>query len=311
MPEKFRLTLFLTLVAVLMIGVPATLAQETFGLSVEDFALFSSPNTDADSVSFNFSLDLNVTGAPDGAVNIALTGTGVIGTDSAGLPVADLVIGGNADTPDGSSPVELQFRVIDGVLYMNMGDGSGWIGQPLDEMLEGLEDFSPVPLDPTEMDPSSDPEAMEALGSIMGALANMDPTEFIGIARLGDTNGQAHFQVNINLSAFLSSDAFTELMNAAGEMSGDESMAGMGMMMSMLFQNMSLTFDQFIDLTDNRVRQGILDFMMNLNPAMMGAESAEPVDVRFRLDVSNLQYNVPVSVSAPEGAMMMPSGAGM
>ncbi|MBZ0299955.1 MAG: hypothetical protein K8J31_09450 [Anaerolineae bacterium] len=313
MSRRVRLTLFLTLLAVLLALVPSALAQETFGLSAEDFALFSSPNMDADSLAFNFSVDLNVTGAPDGAVAIALTGTGAVGTDSAGMPVADITLTGNADTPDGSSPVNVELRVVDGILYFNLGDGSGWVGQPLDEMMSGLSSLSPIPLNPSELasgDMTSDPEAAAAIGEVMSALSEVNPSDYIGIARLDDMSGQAHFQVNVDVSGFLSSDAFTQLMTTAGSMSGDDSVASMAPMLAMMFQNMSLTFDQFMGLEDNRVSQGVLNFAMSINPAMMGASDtdAQPVDVSFKLDVNSIQYNPEVSVTAPEDAMMMPSG---
>lgn len=316
MSRRVRLTLFLTLLAVLLALVPSALAQETFGLSGEDYALFSSPNVDADSLSFDFSVDLNVTGAPDGAVAIALTGAGAVGMDSAGQPIASLTLTGNADTPDGSSPVNFEARVVDGIIYFNMGDGSGWIGQSLDELMGSLSSMSPVPLNPEELasgDMSSDPEAAAAIGQLMGALSSIEPSEFVSIARLDDMSGQAHFQVNVDVSGFLASDAFTQLMATAGEMSGDDSVSSMGPMLAMMFQNMSLTFDQFMGLEDNRVSQGILNFAMSINPAMMGASdssSAQPVDIGFKLDVSNIQYNPEVSVTAPEDAMMMPSNSG-
>ncbi len=315
MSRKFRLTPFLTLLAVLLAVVPAAFAQETFGLSAEDFALFSSPNMDADSLSFDFAVDLNVTGSPDGDVAVALTGTGVVGMDAAGMPVADITLSGNADMAGSSTPVNIQLRAVDGILYFDLGDGSGWLGQPLDEMMSSLSEMAPLPVDPMALasgDMSEDPEAMEAMGEAMNALASMDPAQFISIARLGDMNGQAHFQVNIDLSGFLASEGFSEMMGAAGTMSGDESMAGMGAMFAMMFQNMSLTFDQFVDLAESRVRQGILDFAMTVDPAMMGASdaSATPVDIAFTLDVSNIQYDVPVAVTAPEGATMIPSSTG-
>ena len=65
--------LFVALFAILMLTIPSALAQETFGLSAEDFALFSSPNVDADSLGFDFAVDLNITGAPDESVTMALT----------------------------------------------------------------------------------------------------------------------------------------------------------------------------------------------------------------------------------------------
>ncbi|MAS37555.1 MAG: hypothetical protein CL610_26400 [Anaerolineaceae bacterium] len=306
MRYKSRSILFVALFAILMLTIPSALAQETFGLSAEDFALFSSPNVDADSLGFDFAVDLNITGAPDESVTMALTGTGVIGMDAAGMPVADVSVTGTSTEAGTSTPVDLQFRLVDGILYMNLGDGSGWIGQPADNMMDSL------PVDPTDLGSmSEDPEAMAAMGEMMSALADMEVSQYITISRLDDMNNQAHFQLNVDLSGFLSSDAFTQMMGAAGSMTGDESMAGMGMMMAMMFQNMTLSYDQFVDLADNRIRQGVVDFAMSVDPAMMGASDsdAEPVNIAFTLDVSNLQYDVPVSVTAPEDAMVIPDAA--
>lgn len=314
MHRKLCLTVFI-LLALLLAAVPFAVAQEeTFGLSASDFALFSSPNMDADSASFDFALDLNVTGSPDGDVMVALTGTGAFAMDSTGSPVAIFTVVGNANAEGESTPVNMEFRLVDNVLYFNMGDGN-WMGQGLDDALEGLTSMAPVPVDDLMSgDVSENPEAMQAMGEMMSALSSLEPSQYISISRLGDTNNQAHFQVNVNLSGILSSDAFTQMMTTAGQMSGDDSMAGMGMMMSMMFQNMSLTWDQFIDLAENRLRQGILDFGMSVNPAMMGmgsstgsSASATPVDIKFTLNISNIQYNPAVSVTAPADAMILPS----
>jgi hypothetical protein len=313
MPRKFRLTLFLTLLAALLAFAPFALAQETFGLSAEDFALFSSPNMDADSLSFDFTVDVNVTGSPDGDVNVALSGAGAVAMDSAGMPVADISLSGSANMGAESMPVDMQFRIVDGIVYFNLGDGSGWLGQSLDDAMSGLSSMAPIPVDPAELmsgEMSEDPEAMAAMGEAMSALSEMDPNQFISISRLADENNQAHFQVNVDLTSLLSSEGFSQMMGAAGSMSGDESLAQMGPMLVMMFQNTSLTFDQFVDLADSRVKQAILDFAMSINPAMMGASdtaSATPVDVSFNLNVSNIQYDPAVTVTAPDGATMLPS----
>jgi hypothetical protein len=298
----------------MLAAVPFAMAQEeTFGLSAEDFALLSSPNMDADSATFDYSIALNVTGAPDGDVIVALSGAGAFAMDEAGSPIGSLTVTGTADAEGESTPVNMEFVLVDNVIYFNMGDGN-WVGQPLDEAMSGLSSMSPIPVDPADLmsgDMSENPEAMQAMGEMMSAFAEMDPAQYISISRLGDENNQAHFQVNVDVAGILASDAFTQAMTSAGSMSGDESMAGMAPMLAMMFQNASLTWDQFVDLAENRVRQGILAFALSVNPAMMGAEdaSATPVDVAFTLDISNIQYDPAVSITAPEGATMMSSAS--
>lgn len=314
MHRKLCLTLLL-LMAFMLAVVPFAMAQEeTFGLSAEDFALFSSPNMDADSASFDYSIDVNVTGAPDGDVVVNLSGAGAFGMDASGNVVGSLTITGAANAAGDSTPLNMELRIVDNILYFNMGDGN-WMGQGLDDALSSLSDMAPLPVDPTDLmsgDMSEDPEAAQAMGEMMTALASLDPAQFISISRLGDESNQAHFQLSIDLAGLVSSDAFMQMMTSAGSMSGDDSVAGMAPMLAMIFQNASLTWDQFVDLADSRLRQGILDFAMSVNPAMMGASdaSATPVDVAFNLNISNIQYDVPVSVTAPEGATMMDSASG-
>jgi hypothetical protein len=313
MHRKLCLTLFLVL-ALMLAAVPFAMAQEeTFGLSAEDFALLSSPNMDADSASFDYSIALNVTGAPDGDVIVALSGSGAFATDDNGNLVGSLTVTGTADAQGESTPINVEFRVVDNILYFNMGDDN-WLGQPLDEAMSSLSDVAPLPVDPDELmsgDMSDNPEAMQALGEMMAAFAELEPEQYINISRLGDENNQAHFQISIDLAGLMSSDAFTQAMTSAGTMAGDDSVGSMAPMLAMIFQNSSLTWDQFVDLAENRLRQGILAFAMSVNPAMMGAQdaSATPVDVAFTLDISNIQYDPAVSVTAPEGATIMSSAS--
>jgi hypothetical protein len=314
MHRKLCLTLFL-LMALMLAVVPFAMAQEdTFGLSAEDFALFSSPNMDADSATFDYSIALNVTGTPDGDVVVNLSGAGAFAMDANGSPVGSLTVTGTADSAGESMPLNMEFRIVDNVIYFNMGDGN-WTGQALEDALTSVSSMAPIPVNPADLmsgDMSENPEAAEAMGEMMTALSSLEPDQYISISRLGDENNQAHFQASIDLAGLLSSDAFTQLMTSAGSMSGDESMAGMAPMIAMMFQDASLTWDQFVDLADSRLRQGILDFAMSVNPAMMGATdaaSATPVDVAFNMNISNIQYDAAVSVTAPEGATMMDSAS--
>jgi hypothetical protein len=316
MTAKLRLLLLFTVMLALLAAVPFTLAQEeTFGLSAEDFALFTSQNADSDALGFDFAVDLSVTGAPEGNVVVDLSGSGAFGMDAAGMPVGTLDLSGSADVGAGSQPFSLQVIMVDGIVYFNLGDGSGWMGQSLDSAMSGLEDMMALPVDPAALasgDMSAledNPQAMQALGEVMNALSTFDPATLISIARLADMNSQAHFQVNIDIMSFFASDAFNQMMTAVGEASGDESVAGMGMLIGMLLQDVRLTFDQFIGLEDSRVRQGVLDFGLTVDPSALGEEGG-PITVDFKLDVSNIDYNPSISVSAPADAFMLDNMGG-
>jgi hypothetical protein len=149
----------------------------------------------------------------------------------------------------------------------------------------------------------------------MSALSKINPADYISMSRLGDENNNAHFSLNLDISGFLASPAFMELMTAAGTAAGPEATGGMDMsqmapMLTMMFQDVKFTFDQWIGVEDNMVHRGLLDFGLTVNPAMMGGDaSASPVTVALKLDVSNMTYNTPVIVEAPEGAIIAESGS--
>ena len=312
----FRKAHFLIFILLLMlVVVPLTAAQDgMFGLSADDFALFTSQDfSDFETIGFDFSVAFAASGMPSDNASVSLSGSGLFGEDDSGMPVGTLTVSGAANDGSDETPINVELVIVDGFIYFNMGDGSGWIGQPLDEAMETFSSMAPLPVNPMDLasgDMSENPEAMAAFGEMMGAMSDMDPGQFINIARLDDMSGQAHFQVNLDLATFFSSDAFTQLLGAAGTMSGEESMGEMAPMVAMMLQDTSLTFDEFISLETNRVGQAVLDFAMSINPAMMGDAEADPINVSFNFDISNLQYDVPVNVTAPEGATIMPSSSG-
>ena len=309
----FRKSTLFVFVLLMLVVAPLTLAQDTFGLSTEDYALLTSQDMDSTSISFDLAMSLSITGSPDGDVLVDLNGSGVFGDGAGGSPVGSFNLTGAANAGGETIPVDFQMRIVDNMLYMNLGDGSGWRGQSLDDAMSTFGSMAPIPVNPMDLasgNMADNPQAMEAMGEMMSALEGFDPSTLISMSRLDDMGGQAHFRIDMDLQSFLSSEAFTKMMGAAGTMSGDESMAGMGAMLGMMFQDMSLSLDEFIELETNRARQAILNFGMGIDPSVMGAEDAGPMNIGFMLDISNLQYDVPVDVSVPEGATIMPSVAG-
>src|SRR5690606_14024173 len=126
--------LMIVLMLMMLVAVPFASAQdETFGLSAEDFALFTSQDfMSFDSLSFDFSLNFAASGMPDDNATVSLTGSGLFGQDDAGMPAGSFNVSGAANASGDETPVDLQLVIVDGFIYFNMGDGSGWLGQPLD-----------------------------------------------------------------------------------------------------------------------------------------------------------------------------------
>jgi hypothetical protein len=51
--------------------------------------------------------------------------------------------------------------------------------------------------------------------------------------------------------------------------------------------------------------RGVLNFALNINPAMMGGSAdSDPINIGLLLDVNNIAYNQPVSVEVPADAQM-------
>jgi hypothetical protein len=303
---KSKFSLILLVLALLLLMVPMTAAQdETFGLSADDFALLNSQNFDGSSVSGNLSLTLQVSGAPEEEVSANITGSGIVSMDAAGQPTGQITVTGTTTEAGTTKTVNLELRAIDGVLYVNDqgtdATTNGWEGTPLEAMMGPLEAM----IDPAAM--AGDPAAMGDMASMMG---DMEASEFVQIARLEDMNGQAHFQITFDIQAFLNSESFGSLIGMAAAMSGDEqaqamaSTEGMGQMFAFMFQDTSFTIDEFISPADGRVQGMTINFGLTVDPSMFGEPDATPITVNLSLSLSDLQYDLPVEVVAPEGAVM-------
>ena len=313
---KLRTPFLLVVLALLLALVPLANAQD-FGLSPEDMALLTEQDTNFNSIAANLSLSLSTTGS-DQDVNIQLNGSANFGTDANDMPTGQATINGTVTVPtEDVPPINAEVRIVDGILYYNYA-GAGWQGMALTDLVSSLSSMSPVPINPSDLasgDLSNDPQAMQAMGDIMNAFSNVDPTEFVSISRLDDMNGQAHFQIAIDIQSFMSSDAFTSLLTAAASASGDstssDQMAQMAPMFAMMLQNPSLTIDQYISPDDHRLRHFEVNLSFTVDPSMFGGDSsAQPVDVAFNLTIDGIDYDQPVMVEAPADATVMPSMSG-
>lgn len=318
----FRKLFLCTLVALFLLVVPTIFAQETFGLSDEDFTLFTTANATsaaAESLAYDFTASFALAGVGED-VSVDLSGSGVIGGTS-DSPLFDLVVTGEIVADGETIPADLQVRLVGDTIYYNAGS-TGWQGGLVEDMLAQFGSMASMmgglPVDPTSLGSGdlSEIAGMEGIGEMMAGFDDFDPSAYIGISNLGDEGGLTHFQADFDVAGFLGSDAMSSIM-AMGMMGSmpegvempAEQMAQMGQMMAMMFSGATLTFDQWIDSATSLVNRAVLDINFPI-PDMSGAGTGAGGSILLNFDISLSGFGEPITVEAPEGAVMMPSTGG-
>jgi hypothetical protein len=304
MKRLFRTGMILSLLALILVAVPGAFAQEpTFGLSDADYELFTTANSTSaafDDVALDFTLSLTAAGLADEDVTANLTGSAAIATSG----LFSLTVGGEVNDGTTATPVNLEVRVVENMLYVNVGDENGWQGGPLDQIASGLTGAftqgmgGALPVDPEAL-AGGDLSGMmgnEDMMSAMSALSTLDPESFIAITR-SDADGLAQYNIALSIADLLQDPAIASLMGS--QMGGGQEMTAeqqqqMGMMMSMMFSNAVVSLDQYVDQGTNLVERAVLTFSLPLD-MMVGPGAA--IDLSFDIDITG--YNQGVTVEAP------------
>ena len=280
------LTLFL-----LLAGTTLAQAQPVIeGLTGADLDLLTGSGMDEDTLHFDLTLALTLEGDPSFAMGLNLAGPGAIGTDDAGQPLMTLnAIGTGTSVTVGDTDVSIALRLVDNILYLRMSEDEAWQGMALDESLPG---------------DKSDMAGAQAI-DILGWLAFLGLDAHSSGSRLENSGGQAHFQVDVDLGAWLLSPSFNDLLTVAGETTGDDSLTSVGPMLGMLLEDLLLTVRSAVELESGLMRQLVLDLGVGMNAAMLGgAQSAEPASIFLSLSLDNMRYDGALEISAPVGAVL-------
>lgn len=304
MNRLFRTGIVLSLLALILVAVPGAFAQEpTFGLSDADYELFTTANAASaafDDVALDFTLSLTAAGLTDEDVTANLTGSASIAMSG----LLNLTVSGEVNDGTTTTPVNLELRAVDNMLYINTGDGSGWQGGPLDQIAssftsgfaEGMGGALPVDPEALASGDLSDVMGNEQMMTAMSALSAIDPESFIAITR-SDADGLAQYNIALSITDLMQDPAVSSLLG--GTMGGGQEMTAeqqqqMGMMMSMMFSNAVLSLDQYVDQSSNMVERAVLTFSLPLD-MLVGPGAA--IDLSFDIDITG--YNQGVSVEAP------------
>lgn len=319
-----KLLFSLILLGLLLIVIPLSAAQETFGLSSEDFQLLTTANTTtaaASSYEFTFTVNAATKGVPDGDFTAALNGTGAI--IQGATPGFQLAVTGTVIPPGASAlPIDVQLRLVDNVIYYNVvdpttGQSTGWAGQSVEDFgstfAQGFNQNSSVPLDPALL--SGDTSSLGDLSPLFTALSAVNPGDYIAITRVGNENiGGAdtiHFSANLGVTDFLKSDAFEQIISAAAQMSpentetpGEAQLAAVAAMVGVAFEGTTLSFDEYVGAADNMIHRAVLDLNLAVDPAQFGQTEIAPITFALNFDVSLNNFNGVQPITAPEGAIV-------
>ncbi len=139
--KKFRLSAALMLLALVLALVPATFAQDTtFGASQEDYDLWTAANSalTTSAASIDFTVTVAATGLGEGTDDVTadITGTGAFDLSDMENPVVQLDLTGTTTEGTTETPVNMNLRIVDNVVYTNTGDG--WTMEPLEDQLSEL-----------------------------------------------------------------------------------------------------------------------------------------------------------------------------
>ena len=201
---------FALLSSVLLLLAGAVLAQAQLaidGLDEADIALLNASGMDADTLHFDVSLNASVTGDPTLAMGVELAGSGAFGMDDMGLPLMTMDLSGTGGSVSaGETDVFVALRLVDNILYARMTGEDAWQVTPLDE---GLADAG-LPADTSEI---AGAQAVDFLGW----LESLGLDGFSSGAR-SDADGMATVLIEVDMSAWLRSPAFADLMTVAGDM---------------------------------------------------------------------------------------------
>jgi len=302
-----KYTRILVVIAALFCFVLPTFAQD-FGLGEDDGALLVSAvdsSAAAGSFSYEFTAAVVTAGMGEGGdVAIDIAGSGVVSADG-----FTMIVTGEITANGDSIPADLEIRVIEEAIYINIG--GQWLSitgedvTSLGDMAGGMGAAGGLPFDPNALMNGDVGE----FGDAMAALNDLDATDFVAQARLEDEDGQARFQTSFDVAALLSNEDFgtffSSILEQAAAQSGqdmdDMSPAQMGMMVQMMgvmLEDATFTFDQLVDLESNTVSGASLVMDVPLD-AMTGEEGA---GVLLNFDIELSGYGDSYTIEVPEDA---------
>lgn len=321
--NKVRLTTLLGIIGLSAFASGVFAQDETFGLSAEDNAVYNEAMTNSGSftsLSYDFTLDLAVSGLGASSVSANLQGSGGISTEQGGF---SMEVNGNLVNGADTQPAALGVILVDNMIYLRLGDEStqwqgGTVEQFTNQFAAGFAQGSGMAVDPdiasgdvTGVQDAlmSNPAAMQALA----ALSTLDVSKVVGRTRT-DSGNIASFRTDVALGDLLASENFASVVGAFAGAGGADAatmtaaeMQQTSAMMASLFADAQISLTQNVDTTTNKVSSASLEMAIPLATMLTGGSVPGALALTFTVDLSG--YDEPIALTAPENVQMMPATA--
>jgi hypothetical protein len=284
--KKLRLLGAVALVAAGATVLPVA-AQDTFGLSEEDYTLFTSVNG-MSAMAESYTFDLSAEASLGMLGGLSLTGSGVSSGGAFEFMVSGALNNGSEDMA-----AQLAVKVIDGSLYLSVDNGETWYGGTLEEVTGAASGMTGGAAGDLASGDMSGLMEMPGVGDAMMGLGDLNAADYISIVRAGDS-----FTTSIALGDLLGSDAIAPLiggamMGGSGDMASDPEMqAQMNAMVSSMFGEASVMIMQNVDSAAMMVQDTTLSIVLPLESMGIGN-----ITLDLMIDLDN--YGSAPAIAAP------------
>jgi len=318
--KRFSLALLISILAFVFV-IPA-FAQETFGLTAEEFDGLVAANANSSAQeqwTLDYTVDFSLEGVEATPITATLSGTGTldIPNEALSISLAGTVAGGGV-----SFPLDGELRLIGEAIYFRATDpttntDTGWYYlEDLDAVMEGVEDLASSPdmlVDAFSegfvegfaggAGISVDEVDTDALMNSANALAAINPADFIYMAFDGTS-----YITSLSLANLVNSPAFSEsvlgVVQAMGEETTEGELAAVIAILGVLLDDTSISASQTVN-ADGLITQTVLEVQSTIDPSAIG-ETGEIITVWFN-NTMNLTYGQPAAVEVPANATPIPT----
>ncbi|MEO8393172.1 MAG: PPC domain-containing protein [Chloroflexota bacterium] len=264
-----------------------------------------------DSFAFDYTAHLAVEGLASFGFSADLSGSGKV--DRA-APAFDLGVKG-AIRLGSSQTISLdnEYRWVDDTflflhpddVWQEWGSASAYLGMLIEAYAVVAVDWTPL----TDWDLSG----IDGWSDLISALTSSDPSAFLSAQKLADEGDSAHFQSTLDLRALMQTDAFVNAVAVFAATQGNNlivydhaDLAKIVRANSALFENATVTLDQYVGLSDNLLHRIVLNLDMPLDPIQLGYPDP-PFKVSASLDMTLSDLNQPQAIVMPEQTIEMRS----
>ena len=274
----------------------------------------------AESLTFSFDITFFMTGRPGDYGEIELTGSGIIhaGADRS----LELVVDGQSDWLGETTPIAVELRIVDQILYYQTGEMPQFAGAPLGELALLFQQQLTASLQSNvsgEGSGQTGAAAQTALDNLIEHLMAIDLTSFTTTTRLADIRlegeAMAHFRTTLAVDELLRSQQMMDVLVSIVAISDPQTAETIGpaeaeLARTRLEQAVSaaLTVDYYVNGATGELYRIEPAVDLLFDPAAMDREG-DAISLKLNAGLTMKDYDAAPPVVAPANAVVADAGS--